>query len=149
MLYSGSSLYFNSHLNYGDFLLHSLSPAQIWVSCSTHTFVRLEGLQYDGDKLAYMGTVYTHGSKLETASPRFSEPGDFLTYVLFVCAIILVGAIFLCFQFLSLFIQPPPRIICPCSALLPTITVPGNEEDYPCISAGPSFAINLKGSVAV
>ncbi|KAF7875224.1 hypothetical protein EAF04_002396 [Stromatinia cepivora] len=33
--------------------------------------------------------LYTYGSKLETASPRFSQPGDFLTYVLFVCATIL------------------------------------------------------------
>jgi Derlin-2/3 len=54
--------------------------------------------------LADTGTVYTHGSKLETASPRFSQPGDFLTYVLFVCATILVGIAFLfSFSFLSCF----------------------------------------------
>ncbi|KAB8289960.1 hypothetical protein EYC80_010287 [Monilinia laxa] len=33
--------------------------------------------------------LYTYGSKLETASPKFSKPGDFFTYVLFVCAVIL------------------------------------------------------------
>jgi Derlin-2/3 len=36
-------------------------------------------------------TVYTYGSKLESASPRFSQPGDFMTYILFVCFTILVG----------------------------------------------------------
>ncbi|TVY67402.1 Derlin-1 [Lachnellula suecica] len=32
--------------------------------------------------------LYTYGSKLETASPKFSQPGDFFTYILFVCATI-------------------------------------------------------------
>jgi Derlin-2/3 len=41
-----------------------------------------------------ISTVYTYGSKLETASPRFSQPGDFMTYVLFVCFTILVGIFF-------------------------------------------------------
>jgi len=35
--------------------------------------------------------LYTYGSKLETASPKFSQPGDFLTYVLFLLVSILVG----------------------------------------------------------
>ena len=35
--------------------------------------------------------LYNYGSKLETASPRFSQPGDFFTYLVFVCAAILVG----------------------------------------------------------
>jgi len=52
--------------------------------------------------------LYTHGSKLETASPRFSQPGDFLTYVLFVCATILVGIAFLfSFSFVSCFHTHP------------------------------------------
>ncbi|KAL3423978.1 der1-like family protein [Phlyctema vagabunda] len=33
--------------------------------------------------------LYTHGSKLETASPRFSQPGDFFVYLVFVCVTIL------------------------------------------------------------
>jgi hypothetical protein len=90
-------------------------------------------------------TVYTYGSKLETASPRFSQPGDFMTYLLFVCFTILVGIWSLWFAFISL----APHIICPHSAILPTIAVPGDEEDYPCTSAGPSFAINPKGQFAV
>ncbi|KAJ8064304.1 hypothetical protein OCU04_006650 [Sclerotinia nivalis] len=84
------SPYCNSRHNYGDFLLHFSSLAQIWVFSSTHTFVRLERSHCNQDRLAYKETtVYTYGSKLETASPRFSQPGDFLTYVLFVCAMIL------------------------------------------------------------
>ena len=43
----------------------------------------------------------------------------------------------LCF-FLSL--TRRPSYICPHSAFLPTIAVPGNEEDYPRMSTGPSFA---------
>lgn len=45
-------------------------------------------------------TVYNYGSKLETASPKFSQPGDFLTYILFVAVTILVGN-FLFISFLS------------------------------------------------
>jgi len=33
--------------------------------------------------------LYTYGSQLETASPKFSQPGDFFTYVIFVCLTIL------------------------------------------------------------
>jgi hypothetical protein len=44
-----------------------------------------------------LSTVYTYGSKLETASPRFSQPGDFMTYLLFVCFTILVGIFLLLF----------------------------------------------------
>ena len=33
-----------------------------------------------------------------------------------------------------------PSYICPLSAFLPTKAVPGNEEDYPRMSTGPSFA---------
>jgi hypothetical protein len=43
-------------------------------------------------------TVYTYGSKLETASPRFSQPGDFMSYILFVCLTILVGNFSLFFR---------------------------------------------------
>ncbi|KAG0648601.1 hypothetical protein D0Z07_5590 [Hyphodiscus hymeniophilus] len=33
--------------------------------------------------------MYTYCSKLETASPRFSRPGDFFTYIVFVCVTIM------------------------------------------------------------
>jgi hypothetical protein len=68
-----------------------------------------------------------------------------MTYVLFVCLTILVGI----FSFSSALFSLAPHIICPHSAIPPTIAVPGDEEDYPCTSAGPSFAINPKGQFAV
>ncbi|RDW89544.1 derlin-1 [Coleophoma cylindrospora] len=86
--------------------------------------------------------LYTYGSKLETASPRFAQPGDFFTYLVFVAVTILVSTIFI-----AAFPSCIPHIICPRSAIFPTIAVPGDEEDYPHTSAGPSFAINPKGPV--
>lgn len=35
--------------------------------------------------------LYTYGSALETGAARFSQPGDFFTYLIFVCAVILVS----------------------------------------------------------
>ncbi len=35
--------------------------------------------------------VYTYGSKLETASPRFSRPADFYSYIIFLWVTILVS----------------------------------------------------------
>jgi len=83
--------------------------------------------------------VYTYGSKLETASPRFSQPGDFFTYIVFVCLTVLVGHTS---PDISMLYVLGTSHICPHSAMLPTIAVPGDEEDYPCTSAGPTFAIN-------
>ena len=37
-------------------------------------------------------TVWTYGTGLELNSPRFTHPGDFFTYVFFVCSVILVSA---------------------------------------------------------
>ncbi|KAF9883512.1 hypothetical protein FE257_003387 [Aspergillus nanangensis] len=36
--------------------------------------------------------VYTYGSSLETGSPRFTSPGDFFTYLIFVGSIIMLTA---------------------------------------------------------
>lgn len=36
--------------------------------------------------------LYHYGSQLETESPRFTRPGDFFTYIAFVCSVIVVGA---------------------------------------------------------
>lgn len=35
-------------------------------------------------------TVWTYSSALETQSPRFSQPGDYFTYLIFVASVILV-----------------------------------------------------------
>jgi hypothetical protein len=42
--------------------------------------------------------VYTHCAKLEKASPKFTHPGDFFTYVVFVMVTSLVSrhSIFVC-----------------------------------------------------
>jgi hypothetical protein len=36
-------------------------------------------------------TVFTYSSQLETGSPRFSDPADFLTYLIFVSSVIVVS----------------------------------------------------------
>lgn len=37
--------------------------------------------------------VYVYGAKLEIASPRFTQRADFVTYILFVCGVILVSGV--------------------------------------------------------
>ena len=105
--------------------------------------------------------VWTYSSGLEKDSTRFSQPGDFLTYIVFLGAFILVSG------FEVLFHSPPCAVIFPSSFFVifsrvrriimnllylpaqpPPLAeaVPGKEEYYPCILAGPSFAVNPKGS---
>jgi hypothetical protein len=38
-----------------------------------------------------MREVYTYGAKLEIASPRFSQRADFISYIWFICFVILVS----------------------------------------------------------
>jgi len=59
--------------------------------------------------------LFTYASQLETGSPRFTQPGDFFFYVLFVCSVILglnsafsffggytfISALFLAFAYTS------------------------------------------------
>lgn len=61
-------------------------PPQLWrlVTCFT-----LSGPQFGMLMDPYF--LYTHGSRLETGSPRFTQPGDFFTYIVFVCATIMVS----------------------------------------------------------
>ena len=63
---------------------------------------------------------------LETGSPRFSSPGAFFTYVLFVCTVIVVSYRFLFFFLLS---SLETSHICPPSVNLAE-AVPGSEEDH-------------------
>lgn len=37
--------------------------------------------------------LYSYGSQLETGAARFSQPGDFFVYLVFVCSIILVSVL--------------------------------------------------------
>jgi len=60
--------------------------------------------------------LYTYGSQLETEASRFTQPGDFFVYLVFVCAVILVSLLtsspLLSFpNVLHTFIKP--RNICP------------------------------------
>jgi hypothetical protein len=113
-------------------------------SSSIRTSVRIWSL---GRRNRANCTVYTYGSKLETASPRFTQPGDFFTYIVFVCTVILVSLS----TRASFFLAPNPLhlILSALVGLFFPNEVPGNEEDYPYTSAGPSFAINPKGQLAV
>lgn len=90
---------------------------------------------------ANLPPVYTYGSALETSSSRFSAPGDFFTYLVFVCSVILVST----FQFqrpdfllqLRLSFYPRQSILSNLTYLpaQPNLAeaVPEDEEDYPCI----------------
>lgn len=101
--------------------------------------------------VTYVSLVWMYGSQLETGSTRFTRPGDFFTYIAFVELVIVV-----CLQ---LYYNLPPFssfffINRKTSAYLPVQfilaeTVPGTEGDYPCTSAGPSFAKLSKGLFGV
>lgn len=85
--------------------------------------------------------MWTYSSGLEKESGRFSEPGEFFTYIIFLGVVILVSRIHLLFcnvdrSSMSVLLYSEPRNICPPSLHL-AAAVPGNEEDYPCISRKP------------
>lgn len=94
-------------------------------------------------------TVYRYGSSLETGSARFSQPGDFFVYLVFVASVILVSG--------SLDPEYPDRVadfllrFLPCHpchlAYLPAQpllaeAVPGSEEDCPRISCSTAYSQN-------
>lgn len=89
--------------------------------------------------------VFTYASQLETTASRFSQPGDFFIYLVFVCAVILVSRPLYCCPAIILSIVPPfplhkkTSYICPVSPHI-AVTVPENEGDYPCTVRHPSFA---------
>lgn len=93
--------------------------------------------------------VCTYSNGLETESSRFSQPGDFFTYIIFLGLTILVrfsslfpSACLLLPCSLSSTPHPSPSYcqhtshICPPSHHLAE-AVPGDEGDHPCISCGP------------
>jgi hypothetical protein len=89
--------------------------------------------------------LWTYASQLELEATRFSQPGDFFTYITFVCSVILVSprisrllrhdAAFL-LHFLFLQKQPP---LLPGQLILAE-TVPRWEGNYPCTVRRSSFA---------
>lgn len=101
-----------------------------------------------------MPAVYHYGSSLETGSTRFSQPGDFFVYLIFVaCTILVSGSLypelpaepcFVCFSFLFSITSH----ICPPSHTLAE-AVPGSEEDYPCIPCSTVFAKSFGAACVV
>ena len=98
-------------------------------------------------------TVWQYSKALETESPRFSQPGDFFIYVIFLGLVVLVSCS-LHFHHVVFFRVPSLfhlagyfyinlAFFCPLSLL--AAAVPGAEEDCPCSAIALSFAINLKG----
>lgn len=90
--------------------------------------------------------LWTYASQLELEATRFSQPGDFFTYVTFVCSVILVsrehllrlikGHLLLLHTFFC-FTHPPPLL--PGQFIL-AVTVPRWEEYHPCTVRRSSFA---------
>lgn len=97
--------------------------------------------------------LYHYSSKLETGSPRFSAPGAYAFYILFVSTVILVSkthrSFFSCTT--TLFPSPnttQPRYICPGQSDM-LVTVPGIEGDYSCNLRRSSFAKHKERSWSV
>lgn len=100
--------------------------------------------------------VYTYGSDLEKNSSRFNAPGDFFTYIVFVATVILVSGLLLLASLLNwlgfeFFVTSYyTSYYLPAQSISLAEAVPGNEEDCPCTSCNPSFAISIyKGCYAV
>ncbi len=89
--------------------------------------------------------AYQYLSQLETTNPKFARKEDVLWYLITVGGIIVVGfCLPLSFHpHVTLFSNNTPRISARIVHALPTITVPGNEEDYPCALGLPSFALRV------
>jgi hypothetical protein len=102
-------------------------------------------------------TVWTYSHGLELNSPRFTRPGDFFTYIVFICATIVVSQSLVLVRFfvidasnvlpMSFNILPPCYYIFPKFNYAPRISarsvifflaeaVPKTEEDYPCSTHG-------------
>jgi len=80
---------------------------------------------------------WTYATGLELNSPRFTQPGDFCTYVIFVATTILVSCPTLHIVHLHTSHNLPGQTIM-------SDTVPGNEGDYPYVSCRPSFAYHSR-----
>ena len=83
--------------------------------------------------------VWQYSSGLELESSRFSQPGDFFVYIIFLGLVILVCKNFLLLMKLSTFAAYfsfcfGTSYICPPSLMYLAEAVPGTEEDHPCIS---------------
>jgi membrane associated rhomboid family serine protease len=117
-------------------------PPQVW---RLATCFFLTGPRFDF--LWDLYNLWRYSSALESQSGRFSKPGDFFIFILFVNTVIMVSDLLARWPatveffllFCLAFITLSPRIICPPSHLLAE-AVPGSEEEYPCIPCSTSFA---------
>ena len=106
--------------------------------------------------------LYQYGSSIERESSRFSQPGDFFVYTMFLASVIAVSTYLQTLRGHA-YIETPhiastqlsattsvtksPPIICPPSLLFLAEAVPGTEEEYPCTSCGPVIRNQSKGLV--
>ncbi|KAF7170431.1 hypothetical protein CNMCM5623_002888 [Aspergillus felis] len=105
-------------------------PPQLWRLFSPFLLTG-SGLSFIFD-LYFM---YTYGSALETGSPRFSSPGDFFTYVLFVAFVIMTTTLPQCFLVSANLLFEPSIVTSRYLPAQPQLAeaVPGSEEDHPYI----------------
>lgn len=97
--------------------------------------------------------VYLYSSSLETGSPRFSQPGDFFVYLIFVASMIVVsGSLDPEFRTESgVFFRSSSTFPChlaylPAQPFLAE-AVPGSEEDCPHISCSAAYSQSFNGAV--
>lgn len=101
--------------------------------------------------------LFQYGSGLERESARFSQPGDFFVYVMFVASVIVVGAFssYASFHIHSSIVSiPGPYMVRKPSDYLPAQfnlaeAVPGTEGECPCISCSPVIRKTKKGLCGV
>ena len=95
-------------------------------------------------------SVWQYSTALETDSPRFTQPGDFLVYIVFLKAVILVSEVYLR-SVLELYalasFHSKNLAFCPLSPL--ARAVPEAEGDHPCALHELVIRINSKESCRV
>jgi hypothetical protein len=95
-----------------------------------------------------VGLAWTYGTGLELNSPRFSQPGDFFTYVVFVALVILVSFLLGCYVVALLTIASLPLTSISSRAHLENLpaqsfladAVPGKRKITPAAHTFASFA---------
>ena len=134
----------NCRLRYGVLSHPSCSALRSWASFWTRTLVSNPASKKTSLPTRMLTKVkaYQYLSQLETTNPKFPRKEDVLWYLITVGGFIIVGFDISLSTLLTTPLPPSrhnthwnPRNICPHSAILTTIAVPGTEEDYRCISA--------------
>lgn len=94
--------------------------------------------------------VFTYASGLELNSPRFTQPGDFFIYVVFIASVVWVSLPRVPFPLPISNFFPAPALehlaYLPAQPFLAE-AVPGTEEDYPCGAYSSIFRKTVKRTV--